>query len=157
MEYSDFFFRTVCVTADWKNIYLMYSPGLKFTITMKQNNGKYSLKDFAYKIGVISEQISTREAWKHLQQNYYCRFRSGLIWTYVVTCETKFRLGFQNLENSTPAAWRKNLEKQNKSEKSLPFLTIDIQKSGRNTTIFTTVKRGKFVKAKQSTWKLTRM
>ena len=104
-----------------KNILLMYSPGLKFTITIKQNNGKYSLKDFAYKIGVISEQISTREAWKHLQQNYYCRFRSGLIWTYVVTCETKFRLGFQNLENSTPAAWWKNLEKQNKSEKSLPF------------------------------------
>ena len=119
----------------------MYSPGLKFTITIKQNNGKYSLQDFAYKIGVISEQISTREAWKHLQQNYYCRFQSGLIWTYVFTCETKFRLGFQNLENSTLAAWRKNLEKQNKSEKSLPFLTIDIQKSGRNTTIFTTVKR----------------
>ena len=40
----------------------MYSTGLKFTITIKQNNGKYSLKDFAYKIGVISEQISTREA-----------------------------------------------------------------------------------------------
>ena len=34
----------------------MYSTGLKFTITIKQNNGKYSLKDFAYKIGVISEK-----------------------------------------------------------------------------------------------------
>ena len=45
-----------------KNIFLMYSPGLKFTITIKQNNGKSSLKDFAYKIGVISEQVSTPEA-----------------------------------------------------------------------------------------------
>ena len=45
----------------------MYLTGLEFTITIKQNNGKYSLKDFAYKIGVISEQISTREA----QENTY--------------------------------------------------------------------------------------
>ena len=28
----------------------MYSPGLKFIFTIKQNNGKYSLKDFVYKI-----------------------------------------------------------------------------------------------------------
>jgi len=46
-----------------ENIFLTYSPGLKFTITIKQNNGEYSIKDFAYKIGVISEQISTQEAW----------------------------------------------------------------------------------------------
>ena len=31
-EHSDFLFRAACVT-DWKIIFHMYSPGLKFTIT----------------------------------------------------------------------------------------------------------------------------
>ena len=57
----------------------MYSPGLKFTITIKQNNGKYSLKDFAYKIGVISEQISTREAWNIY--NKIITAASDLVWS----------------------------------------------------------------------------
>ena len=62
-----------------KNIFLMYSPGLKFTITIKQNNGKSSLKDFAYKIGVISEQVSTPEAWNIY--NKIITAASNLVWS----------------------------------------------------------------------------